>query len=438
MGIVTRDDIYSFNRDPDNPNNPNYNPVKSAGQTVYAGNRNDPSATRNVFSEMTSPFPSKPTPTKIQYDAYGQPIQTPASLFEAASRLGAGPNDLMAKLYYGVDVKDTPFGGVNSTSTTPPKPINTGGARSGSGSAGGVGGMTAAEALALAKWNYEKEQDAKKLAGMQGYYDSGSYNAGFDNLLKMALAQNAVSEGNVKEAYTNATTNIKQGYDAAQDLGDAGYKVLNAYLAANPNNPYAGMQAQVGTAPDALTNWLSAYGVSDQPVRGQIAADQLQAQQGVGNWQNLINTLSALARQGAGSRATESELAQLLFNTGLGQEKAGYQSQASNAQAQALAALQQQLAKSQFDVESSRNDLTNQLAQLLASAGGNLSATPALTGLTNEPPLFANEPPPFMGTSYDVNRPVAPPPITADVLEQLQERRGTERAEAVKKPKKKK
>jgi hypothetical protein len=126
----------------------------------------------------------------------------------------------------------------------------------------------------------------------------------------------------------------------ASDLGDTGFNALNAYLQANPNNPYAGMTAQVGSAPDALTNYLSAYGVSDAPVQGQIQADQLQAQQGAGNFQNLIDVLSGVAQQGAGSRGAESEMAQLLFNTSLGQDRAGYTSQANNAQAAALAQLQ--------------------------------------------------------------------------------------------------
>ena len=59
-----------------------------------------------------------------------------------------------------------------------------------------------------------------------------------------------------------------------------------------------------------------------------------------------------------------------MFDTNLGQERAGYQSQASNAQAQALAALQQQMAERQFGVESNRGTVANQLAQTLAEING--------------------------------------------------------------------
>ena len=233
---------------------------------------------------------------------------------------------------------------------------------------------------ALAALGYDRAQSARILGGMENYYTSGQYGKGFDDLLNMINEQGKVSETGVRDAYGRAMTNIGQGYDVASGLGTAGFNALNQYLAQNQNNPYAGMQATAGTAPDALTSYLSAYGVSDQPVQGQIQADQLQAQQGAANYQNLIDVLSGIAQQGAGSRGAESQMAQLLFNTGLGQERAGYQGQAENAQAQALAALQQQLFQSRFGVQSDRNSLANQLAMQIVGAGGNLSGSGSGSG----------------------------------------------------------
>jgi len=220
---------------------------------------------------------------------------------------------------------------------------------------------------------YDRAQSARILGGMENYYTSGQYGKGFDDLLNMINEQGKVSETGVRDAYGRAQTNIGQGYDAASSLGTAGFNALNQYLAQNQNNPYAGMQATAGTAPDALTDYLSAYGVSDQPVQGQIQADQLQAQQGAANYQNLINLLGGVAQQGAASRGAESQMAQLLFNTGLGQERAGYRSEAENAQAQALAALQQAMFQSRFGVENDRNAYARQLAEAVINAGGSLS-----------------------------------------------------------------
>lgn len=264
--------------------------------------------------------------------------------------------------------------------------LSSGGSGSGSGSS---------DRLARDKFEYDKRQDAldrandlqtasyararegRVTSGLENLYGGGqgTFNQGFDRLLKMIEEQGQVSGDATERAYGRAMGNINEGYGVAQGLGDEGYRALNAYLQANPNNPYSGMTAQVGSAPDALSNYLSAYGVSDMPVQGQIQADQLQAQQGAGNFQNLIDVLGGVAQQGAGSRGAESQMAQLLFNTGLGQDRAGYRSQAENAQAQALAALQQAMFQSRFGVEGDRNAYARQLAESVINAGGTTTGT---------------------------------------------------------------
>lgn len=254
-------------------------------------------------------------------------------------------------------------------------------------------GVKASDTLARDKFNYDKTQDAAsaaaalealqfargrdaRIAGKYSdYYDGGQgqYNQGFENLLGMITTQGGISDKGVRDAYGRAMSGINEGYGVAQGLGDDSFRALNAYLAANPNNPYANMRAQVGSAPDAMSQYLGAYGVSDMPVRGQIQADQLQAQQGAGNFQNLIDVLSGVAQQGAGSRGAESQMAQNFFNTSLGQDRFGYRGQAENAQAQALAALQQRMFDSQFGVESDRNSLANELVQKIMDIDGDVN-----------------------------------------------------------------
>ena len=267
---------------------------------------------------------------------------------------------------------------------------------SNSGSGSGSGGNS----LARAQFEYQKRQDALDRAsalealnygraregritsGLENLYGGGqgTFNQGFDRLLNLINEQGKVSEQGTRDAYGRAISGINEGYDVASGLGQTGFGALNQYLQANQNNPYATMRAQVGSAPDALSNYLSAYGVSDMPVQGQIQADQLQAQQGAGNYQNLIDVLSGVAQQGAGSRAAESQMAQLMFDTGLGQDRAGYRSQAENAQAQALAALQQAMFQSRFGVEGDRNAYARQLAESVINAGGNISGSGSGSG----------------------------------------------------------
>jgi hypothetical protein len=261
----------------------------------------------------------------------------------------------------------------------------------GSGSSGtNSAASTASSRLGMAELAYKKQQDAAEaalalqtkneglakdasvLGKTQDFYNTGAYGKEFDRLIAMSNAQGNISEEQIGGAYKNALAAITGGYDTAKGLGDSGYRALNAYLAANPNDPYAGMQATVGSAPDALTQYLGAYGVSDQPVQGQIQADQLQAQQGAGNFNNLTNVLSAIAQSGASSRGAESAMGQNLFNTELGSERAGYQGKAATQQQTALNSLQQQLYRDRMEQESARSALANQLIMQILAANGDV------------------------------------------------------------------
>ena len=370
MGIIRRNDLFAT--DPDNPNNPNRPTVKDAGKVI------NPNLVNNVFSNMTSMVPSKPTPIAVNFDVTGKPIYDPQNFAlnqQAAYEAGYGPNDLLSKLYYGIDPKSTVGKGVGGPTTiTKTTGGTTGGTTGASTGTSSSAGMTAEQALALAKFNYDKEKDANKLAGLSALQNN--YGAGFEALLNMITEQGKTTEAQTQSVYDTATSNVNKGYDAAKGLGTEGYDALNTYLKSNPNNPYAGMTAQTGTPADAMSQFLQAYGVNDTPVKAQVQADVLQSQQGAGNFQNLINTLGAIAQQGDASRGAESQMAQNLFNTTLGQERAGYQTQVENARTQALAALQKAMFESRFSVEQNRNTQAMALAQAIAELGGSGDGNP--------------------------------------------------------------
>lgn len=299
------------------------------------------------------------------------------------------------------------------------------------GSGGGGSGNKASDQLARDKWEYDKKRDiisdmnaledrdytrqqaANKNKGVSNLYTSKKYGESFDELIKMISAQGATEQGSIDAAFGRANTNIDAGYGAAQGLGDAGYNALNSYLGQNPNNPYAGMRAQTGSSPDAMEALMSAYGVSAQPVQAQIAADQQTAQQGAGNYQNLLNTLGAVAQSGASSRGAESQMAQLMFNTGLGQERAGYKSQAANAQAKALADLQRQMFEASFGVNNQKAGLASQLQLMVAEMGG--------TGSENDPtPGYVAPKETFVPPAFVPPAPVhSNPNVTTEVLQEL-------------------
>ena len=344
----------------------------------------NPTATTSMNAGITSPMPS--------FSSIGEATQRTAGYDPVGAWMG------QFKPVITPTPAVLPGGSTGSTGST--------GSSGSTGSTSDASGLKASDALALAKYNYEKQQDALKLGGMQKYYDSGSVNTGFDALLKMIGDQGAISEAGVKKAYDTAITNVDQGYGAAKGLGDSGYSALNKYLSANQNDPYSGMRATVGSAPDALTQYLSAYGVSDQPVQGQIQADQLQAQQGAGNYQNVIDLLSRVAQMGASSRGAESAMGQNLFNTTIGQERAGYKTKAEMAQADAMRQIQQIMYEQRMAQESARNSQLQQLAAALAAAGGNPggggAAPAAATVVAGIPPGMAQRP-----TGSDIKLPPA-------------------------------
>jgi uncharacterized coiled-coil protein SlyX len=389
-GIITRPDIYA-----------------GTGYNPFTGIKND-------FRNVTSWIPSQgPTKTgRTEFDTNNRAVVAQGS-------------DI-----YNNDTFRTTYGGVNPNQGLLDIIKMMGGSGFGSGSGSG-----ASDKLARDQFNYGKQQDAltraealealqfgrardaRSMSGLENYYGGGQgpFNQGFENLLGMITDQGKVSQQGVTDAYGRAITGVNEGYNAAAGLGASGFNALNQYLQANPNNPYAGMTAQVGSAPDALSQYLSAYGVSDVPVQGQIQADKLQAQQGAGNFQNLVDVLSGVAQQGASSRSAEAQMAELLFGTSLGQDRAGYRSQAENAQAQALAALQQAMAQSRFSVEQDRNSLANQLAQSIITSGGNYEAAPVET----QPPVEVETQTPVVPTfNTDIaNMPAAEQRAALDRIE---------------------
>ena len=245
----------------------------------------------------------------------------------------------------------------------------------------GGGGMSSSDALARDRFNYERAQDAAAaqkqrdvIAAYQNLLSGGGYRSGADRMIDLITQQAGVSEGNVNKAYQDALANIAAGFTTARDLTGQGYSALEQYLTQNPNNPFAGVQVSAGTAPDAMEQILSAYGVSADPVRAQVAAEQAAAEQGAAGFQNLLSTLGGVAQQSDASRLAEMMMAQNLAQTTLGQQRFGYESQASQAQAQAFAQIQAQLAQARLAQEAAAEERRTQIEDTLAGAGADPTA----------------------------------------------------------------
>jgi hypothetical protein len=232
--------------------------------------------------------------------------------------------------------------------------------------------------LNQAQFDFSKAQTAQERAdakarydALQAYYNSGEYGSGSDALDQILQDQYNSGSSDVQGIYNRAQENLGAGYDMAKGLTDQGYAALQNYLQQNPNNAYAGLQQQVQTVANPMEQFLSAYGVSGEPVQAQVGAEQLAGQQGAGAFNSLADILNRTAQQSDASRMAEMQMGQTMANSGLGAQRANYQAQNSNAQAQAMAALMQQLNQGKFGVEQSRQ-AAREAARLAAlNATGN-------------------------------------------------------------------
>jgi hypothetical protein len=241
-------------------------------------------------------------------------------------------------------------------------------------------GVSSTDSLARRKYEDELAKEKRQIEAYQNMLASGGYRTGADRMLGLINQQGDVQRTNTEGAYRDALANILGGFTTAQDLTNQGYSGLEQFLRQNPNNPYAGVQVSAGQAPDAMEQILSAYGVSADPVRAQVAAEQAAAQQGAAGFQNLLNTLGASAQQSDASRLAEMMMARNLAGEQLSGQRAGLQSQAARAQADALAQIQAQLAQARLEQEAGVEQRRTGIEDLIAAAGGKIPETGAATG----------------------------------------------------------
>lgn len=270
-----------------------------------------------------------------------------------------------------------------------------------------------------AKFDAEQAQtkqgraDAKaKYQALQDYYNSGDWKTGYDDLNTIATDQYNTGVQGLQGTYDRSQANLGAGYDLAQGLTNQGYATLQNYLQQNPNNAYAGLQQQVQSVANPMEQFLSAYGVSGQPVQAQVAAEQLAGQQGAGAFNSLADILNRTAKQSDASRMAEMQMGRTMANSSLGAQRANYQAQNAQAQAQALAQLQQQLSGQQFGIQQNQMQAGQDIYNQILAATGNYGVVNPNAG-TNDGTNDGSTPP------INTN-----PNITPEVLQALMARRG--------------
>jgi len=220
----------------------------------------------------------------------------------------------------------------------------------GSGSGGG---------LDARRYEDERADRAARTRALQQYLSSGQ----LGNL-------SAGTRGAVESQYERALRNIDEGYGSALGITDTGYGGLSDYLSRTAVNPYQGLEFSAGLTSNPMEQFLEAYGAMSPDVEASVAAEQAARESGAGAFRGLADVLSGTSTEAQRSREAEAQMAANFARQFLGQQQAGYRSQADVARQQALAQIAQQDAERQFALDQLLIELGRNPAGTGGSSGG--------------------------------------------------------------------
>lgn len=268
----------------------------------------------------------------------------------------------------------------------------------GYGSWGSTGtGMKASDRLANRKFEYEiakddlaRAQELNKRDALINYYKSGAYRSGIDSQLAGYNTMQTTSEEAIRKQLADSLAGIGESYGKAQGLTEQGYGDLINYLAANQQDPYSQVQVQ-NTAPAQLEaqGLLEARGALSPDVLAYQQAVTSAGQSGAEQYQNLLNVLSSLNKSGNVSRASEAQMGRNIALTGLGEQRAGYESGLKSSAQSTLTQLASQIAQKKLEAQAQADAQAQSLLETLAGLGIDV------TGLLNpqEKPAAPATPP---------------------------------------------
>jgi len=257
--------------------------------------------------------------------------------------------------------------------------------------------MKPSDILAAQKFDYDIWKDqyesnleattlANKKKALSDYYASGAYRSGVNSQLTGYDTMRGTSEAAINQQLADSLAGIGESYGTAQNLTEQGYGQLLDYLSKNQQDPYSQVRVQ-----NAAPVQLEAQGLLE--ARGALSPDVLAYQQAVSSagqsgaeqYQNLLNVLSSLTKQGGESRVTEAQMARNFALTGLGEQRAGYESGLKSSAQSALTQLANQIAQKKLDAQAQADAQAQSLLETLAGLGVDV------TSLINPP---APPPPP--------------------------------------------
>ena len=276
-------------------------------------------------------------------------------------------------------------------------------------SLGGSGkGMKQSDILAQQKFLYDiskdqsaAQQSTAKANALIDYYTSGGYKSGLNSQLAGYDTMQASSEAAINKQLADSLAGIGESYGTAQQMTEQGYGDLINYLSANQQDPYAGVRVQ-NSAPVQLEaqGMLESRGALSPDVLAYQQAVSSAGQSGADQYQNLLNVLSSLNKSGNVSRASEAQMGKNMALTGLGQQRAGYESGLKSSAGSALTQLANQMSQKKLEAQAQADAQAQSLLETLAGLGIDVSALLNPQGQGQESPQMPSGP--NMGLSQDM------------------------------------
>jgi hypothetical protein len=241
---------------------------------------------------------------------------------------------------------------------------------------------TAASQQAAADRQQAATEKANKQNALINYYNSGAYRSGIDSQLAGYDTMRGTSEAAINQQLADSLAGIGESYGKAQGLTEQGYGDLINYLSANQQDPYSQVRVQ-NTAPVQLegAGYLQSQNALSPDVLAYQQAVSSAGQSGAEQYQNLLNVLSSLNKSGNISRASEAQMGRNVALTGLGEQRAGYESGLRSSANQALTQLASQIAQKKLEAQAQADALAQSLLETLAGLGVDV------TGLLNPQPV---------------------------------------------------
>lgn len=234
------------------------------------------------------------------------------------------------------------------------------------------------QAVDQAKLEREAAQNAATKAALESLYKKGG---GYDlaGALSNISGIESTSKKAIEDQLASSLAAVQEGYAGnanflgAEPITTQGFADLEQYLSQPTTDYYGGIQTDTPQVQNELAALLQSQGAQSPSVDAYLQGVNASLAGGSRNFQNLLQTLSALERSGLEARKREARTAGTFAKTNLAQQRAALEGRLKGEAGAALSQLATQIAQQRAAAQQQESESKAALAKLLAEAGVDVS-----------------------------------------------------------------